>query len=245
MSEEVLTKDILILANSRKENGRCVAGITVEKVGGRLWRPAYGNEWVRPVSTGSSTGELTIEDRCYPDRSEPELLDVVEIGLKERRPKNHQTENWLMDGDYDWVKRGEFTMEGLCDIKNSDPLWLGRSSRRSRWRSKGYDDKNDRISLDDIASVKDSLRLIRVKELTYRVYTFSDESHGSERRRVRAVFTHRRKTYDISVTDPSVEQEYLEQTDGSYKIGSAYVTVSLGEPFEGDVYRVAAAIIEI
>jgi hypothetical protein len=31
--------------------------------------------------------------------------------------------------------------------------------------------------------------------------------------------------------------------DGSYNLGSSYLTISLGEPFRGDYYKLVAAVI--
>lgn len=53
-------KDIICLANSRKLNGRCVAG-----------KDVTGNTWVRPLSPLSKTGELTLRDITYDDWTEP------------------------------------------------------------------------------------------------------------------------------------------------------------------------------
>ena len=53
-------KDIICLANSRKLNGRCVAG-----------KDVTGNTWVRPLSPLSKTGELMLRDITYDDWTEP------------------------------------------------------------------------------------------------------------------------------------------------------------------------------
>ena len=46
------------------------------------------------------------------------------------------------------------------------------------------------------------------------------------------------------VTDPGYERTYLAKLDGAYEIGECYLTVSLGEPYEGACYKLIAAIIE-
>ena len=50
--------------------------------------------------------------------------------------------------------------------------------------------------------------------------------------------------YALWVTDPGYERTYLAKLDGAYGIGECYLTVSLGEAYEGACYKHIAAIIE-
>jgi len=76
--------DFVCLANSRKHNGRCVAGITTA-----------GN-WIRPVSS-EPDGTLYSPDYTCSDGSEPALLDVIRLEAFPR-PEPHQPENWRISG---------------------------------------------------------------------------------------------------------------------------------------------------
>ena len=70
------------------------------------------------------------------------------------------------------------------------------------------------------------------------------EAFGNSKRRVQGQFTHsRHEPYGLWVTDPGYEREYLAKLDGTYEIGACYLTISLGEPFEGWCYKLIAAII--
>ena len=64
-------KTIVCLANSRKRQGRCVAGKEVLERG-------YGL-WIRPVGAGNS-GELH-DERLYADGIEPRLGDLIRVAL--------------------------------------------------------------------------------------------------------------------------------------------------------------------
>ena len=50
--------------------------------------------------------------------------------------------------------------------------------------------------------------------------------------------------YRLRVTDPVYERQYLQQPDGYYPVGECFLTISLGEPFQGYSYKLIAAIIK-
>src|SRR5712692_1082271 len=78
--------DIICLANSRKLGGRCVAGLRVDGLG-----------WLRPVGA-LPDGTLYPPDYTLADGTEAALLDLVQIGIRARRPAPHQPENWVIGG---------------------------------------------------------------------------------------------------------------------------------------------------
>jgi hypothetical protein len=78
--------DLICLANSYKLSYRCIAGLRVD-----------GGGWIRPVSEREH-GELEYRHYRLPDGSEPEVLDVIRVGLSDPQPLPHQPENWRVDG---------------------------------------------------------------------------------------------------------------------------------------------------
>ena len=85
-----------------------------------------------------------------------------------------------------------------------------------------------------------SLCLIRPDDF---VLDVSDDLDG--RKKVRAKFTYREIPYLLSVTDPVIEKTYLMKERGEYPLAAKdlYLTVSLGEPFNGYCYKLVAAVI--
>jgi len=63
------------------------------------------------------------------------------------------------------------------------------------------------------------------------------------KRTVRASFTVNNVSYRLSLTDVLMRQTYLNKPDGAYPIEDAVLCVSVGEPFKGHVYKLAAALI--
>lgn len=221
--DNACSKEILILANSRKLGGRCVAGIDITN-----------GRWVRPVSDRPHA-EVSAIERRYQDGSEPKLLDVVSIPLLRYSPSAYQTENWLLDPDYFWGWKRTDGPESLESLVDDLDLWPCNAPE-TRF------DLNNRVSIDEAASLTDSLRLIRVRDLRFRVYEPGAGYEGSKLR-VQASFTHQRIEYRARVTDPTVERDYLARQDGWCDIGDAYLAVSLSEPFEGYVYKLVAGVI--
>jgi hypothetical protein len=218
------SKRFVILANSRKSSGRCVAGI--ELTGQSL------GPWVRPVSERASE-ELAIEERRYQNGRDVSLLDVVEVQFKAPRPHACQVENHVIDDGYYWVPAGTFEASRLLPVAvNRGPLWVdGYSS---------YSGENDRVPLPQADQLPSSLLLAAPTKASMLV------APGLKKRQVRMRFSLPPTQYCLTVTDPKLEAEYLSKPDGEYPFsGPVLVCVSLGEPFDGYRYKLAAAVLPI
>lgn len=223
----VAFKRIVCLANSRKLNGRCIAGRQLP--GGQ---PA---EWIRPVSDREH-GEVSEYERQYEDGSDPRVLDIVNVPLLDAQPKGFQQENWLLDPDHYWVKIGIATwsdLKGLADPVG--PLWINGY--------KTYSGLNDKVPLSLAESLTSSLRLVHVERLTLFVFK-PGEAFGNPKRRVQGRFLHDGTPYWLWVTDPRYERAYLAKPDGNYELAESFLTISLGEPHDDACYKLIAAIIE-
>jgi hypothetical protein len=221
------TKRIVCLANSRKLNGRCVAGREV--IDGRP------GDWVRPVSDREHQ-EVSEYERQYEDGSDPSVLDVIDIPLRGPVPGTYQQENWLLDPAYYWARRGEFPWEDLGAFTTDwSTLWLNGDST--------YHGVNDQIPIHDADSLDTSLTLIYVSGVELNVFA-PGEAFGNSKRRVQARFSYQGVEYRLWVTDPIYEREYLALPNGRHELGEAFLTISLGEPFRDHCNKLVAAIIE-
>jgi hypothetical protein len=220
-------KRILCLANSRKLNGRCIAG--KELLNGEPL------DWIRPVSAREH-GDVSEYERQYEDGSDPRVLDIMDVPLLDATPKNYQHENWLLDADSYWVKIGHAKWDELFQFTDAnEPLWIDGHST--------YNGLNDKISISEAAELNSSLRLIHVEALTLSVFK-PGEAFGNPKRRVQGQFRHGETDYQLWVTDPAYERAYLAKADGNYEIGESFLTISLGEPYNDACYKLIAAIIE-
>lgn len=168
--------------------------------------------------------------------SDPRVLDVIDIPLLAARPKAYQQENWLLDPQHYWVKVGCVTWNDLPQLAESPaPLWVNGHHT--------YNGHNDKIPLGIAHELLTSLALLKVDRLRLSVFPPS-EAFGNPKRRVQGQFVHADSAYRLWVTDPEYERRFLGQPDGGYELGESYLTVSLGEPYEGCCYKLVAAIIE-
>ena len=109
-----------------------------------------------------------------------------------------------------------------------------------------FGNREDRVQHS--ANVGYSLTLVRVQDLRWRITSYGD------RRKTRALFSLRGALYDLAITDNTIEQGLRNLEEGIHPIDSApgfsanqevLLTISLGEPFEGNCYKLVAAIIRL
>lgn len=223
-----VTKRIVCLANSRKLQGRCVAG--KELIDGRP------GAWIRPVSSRPKE-EVSQRERCYADGRDPEVLDIINVPLLQPCPKDYQQENWLLDPTQRWVRVERFPVARLAKLADLPaPLWIdGYSSSRGQ---------NDRVPLEDANTQTNSLMLVHATDFEFTSY------HWDNSLRIRGCFTLGRVRYSLRVTDPAIED--LARQDIRRLTGrkACYLTISLGEPLRDNndpnkvyAYKLIAAVI--
>jgi len=222
-------KRLICLANSRKPpSGRCIAG---KEYNGQ----AFG-EWIRPVSA-RATHEVSEEERRYDGGGKAKLLDIVSIPLLNHSPELHQTENHTLDDGYYWTKQGIATWQQILDAEDDfDPnFWAAAQSTRHG--------RNDKVPEAQLQNLGSSLKLILVKSLTVIVQTEAGYDGAPGRRRVRARFRYEGTNYQLSLTDPALEDKYLQEGNGEYQISDAALCISVVEKWNGYAFRVVASVI--
>jgi hypothetical protein len=220
-------KKIICLSNSRKKSGRCVAG--KEIINGQI------GQWIRPVSAHTSR-EVSIIDQRFEDKTNTQLLDIVDILFEKAVPENHQSENHLIDTSYYWTKTEKFPWDDMPNLVDTPrTLWSNGNSSTS-----GI---NNRLFAEIAVDFSESLSLIKVENIVLKVGKKAPQFSDSKRA-VRADFNYNGVHYIIDVTDPFIENSYLSRADGEYNIPLAYLCVSLAEKHDdGMCYKLIAAIL--
>ena len=176
-------------------------------------------------------------ERQYEDGSDPQVLDVIDVPVLAARPKDYQTENWLLDPKRYWEKAGRLAPVDLPAL--TDPiatLWIDGHST--------YSGLNDKVPAAATGAVSDSLRLIHVDGLRL-IVCRPGEAFGNNKRRVQGRFRYAETDYALWVADPGWERTYLAKLNGAYDVGECYLTISLGERYQDACYKLIAAVIPV
>ena len=221
------TVEIICLANSRKRQGRCLAGLRTD-----------GGGWVRLIGGGDG-GALSAAEYRLPDGSEPKLLDVLQIGCAGTKPECHQPENQRIDRTR-WqlsARPASLSVQTLLQTSQTKgPLLLGN-----------FGDKRDYGQII-LKPADASLVLIAPDDLLWQIKT---SQRGN--RQTKAEFRLTRTPYCLSVTDPVWAQRLAHLPVGVYSREAAGITasdrvlftISLSEPFEWNnhCYKLVAGVI--
>ena len=197
---------IVILANSRKLGGRCVAG-----------KDSNGN-WVRlvkhvhdPIPVGEAT--------------DLGMLKVFEVEGIINRPSssyNYHTENY----SYGKIKLLGYLDKSKLDMLVDDVAHVfGNGSKMS-----------------EVEAQKLDYSLLFVKVSNLRIYY---KSSGNYRDKLRGQFSYKGIQYtDIAVTDSLVEERLSNRRYPYSELHQeAYITVSIGEIFNNNAYKLIAGVV--
>lgn len=220
---------IVCLANSFKIGGSCIAGREV------LGNGKYGG-WIRPVSA-RATAEVSSSESRYRNNTSPKLLDIIDVPFLNTAPRNHQTENQVIDAKTSWVKKGELPWVDLEQLRERpESLWIN-----SDHTSTGA---FNCISQAEAATLHDSLVLI--KKSTFTVEIGSKTWNEKTTKTYRGKFSYKGVDYSLSLTDPVAIAAFAAKEEGDYEVNNVYLCISLTEPWEKDnnrCHKLVAAVI--
>lgn len=231
-------KRIVILANSIKNSGRCVAG--KELVFNRgSWE--VGN-WVRIVATEEGA-EVPVPLMFAQFGRQPNLLETIDIPLESHVPLADQPENWLLVRNAKWTNRGTLPPNKLQRLLDY-PLKLWGVQTRSV--PEGF--------VQNMAEPA-SLYFIEPELLDpVRVWLedgVNEEGHKNRCCR-RICLRYRRTFHEFNVTDPVLLETCFpimpKRGDPILSVpipsnGPVYVCISLTPVFRGKHYKIAAGFV--
>lgn len=218
--------DVICLANARKRSERCVAGVHIGS-----------GEWIRLVS-GAEHGELNYAQRSLGEHGELQKLDLMRVRLAQHKPSAGQPENWLIENaPWELLERpaGKHALRALLNTVQGGDLLFGSGS--------------DRVVACSFAAkpAAASLALVLPTEVGWLFETI-----GSKQR-ARALFRLGAHHYNLSITDPPVEEKLKSLANGIHKSSELGLDdsrllfcISLGEPFlDGNCYKLVAGVIQL
>lgn len=166
---------LIIMTESSKFSGKCVAGIDVES-----------GKWVRLVSDDEEThGAIANRDLYYQDGGKCEVLDIVEVPILEECGDDIQPENVLLDTSKYIRYVGVASLEDVLEIHPAEV------------RNDILGNKYSYISEQRVKSVGHSLALVEVQNLEI---VQVENPYGRPKTKVN--FTYQGDSYtQMSVTD--------------------------------------------
>ncbi len=231
-------KRIVVLANSIKFGGRCVAGRIVngtqEPVGG----------WIRPVS-GEFDGELAPRHMKLEGGAPLNVLDIVEVPLGAYANDPLHPEDWIIDVSRLWKRVGRLPVRTLGSLEeHPTDLWLESTFRT---------DRASRSFLSKRADYQ-SLYLIRPSnphlELSFEYNPFINRKQKKQRLK----FIYGGQEYGMNLTDPI----YTERHGIAFPAPGAKASiidlpcgnncllcVSVTPELKGCHYKIVATILEL
>ncbi len=230
----MISRDIVCLVSSRKNNGRCVAGKIIEN-------NETPGSWIRPVSSRHSR-EISLAERRYGDGTDSNLLDIIRMRFVKHFPSDAQPENWLIDENVRWEKIGQIRFGQIHPwLDTPDSLWMPGESSYYGLNNRIRNLHPEQMDLMGAGGQPDpSLYLISVPLITLTVGPKAPE-FGNMTRVIRGEFTYEDIQYRFDMKDPVVERQY--RRDGQYEIENPVLCISRTEPLEGYSYKLIAAIL--
>ena len=223
-----MKKTILVLANSIKKGGRCIAGIEI--LGTDAGNMQYG-KFIRPIDATQPEGRLQINTATINNRA-VEALDIVEIELRDYANDPNHPEDWIISHASNWEHVGHLPFESLEHVPHSN---------EDRWG-------NTRAITP--GSTEATLHLIKTTE-PCKVHAKCEQGYYYPTVKSQIEL----KNQTINITDPNFTKKHkldeLELDDNkNFEIApNCFILLSLTPPYTNNCgytaqYRVVAAIIE-
>jgi hypothetical protein len=233
--------EIICLARSDKNQGRCIAGLKTD-----------GSGWLRPVST-QSDGTLYRDNYILDTAREPQLFDVLEIECSEHRPECHQPENWV-------IKQKKWRFVCLPNHQKLTEILKPELDKNATLKEI-FGNSSDRVDYEWLQQnpTQYSLVYIKPQSINWVVKEYSGN------KRYRSIFTSNNISYDLRITDPDWKfrmaqaqlpvgnyssEEVIDRLNLTDFTSDGFrFTISLGEPFipSGDerryCFKLIAAVI--
>jgi hypothetical protein len=249
-----VTKTIVVLADSWKKGGKCLAGKELNMEGNSI---VGVGQWIRPISSAhvvtpgkSEGGQVTDQEirKVLGRECGPRMLEVIDMSFSGPCATTEQPENWTLDMSVRWKSRGYLKWKHIeMLVDHPDELW-DSSGRGWNRVDGGYEQRPGFQSLYCIKTISPIIaeigsRPIKRGSLEQKLYRTLKLPHGYQ-------------THDFTISDPVFEAAHKAQypavgapTKEFVIPTGTLVTVSLtpAVSFTGALpyhYKMAAAIIQ-
>jgi hypothetical protein len=219
------TRNLVILANSVKYTGHCIAGKDLDT-----------GEWIRLINSQPRPFFDIDLEKLYGDPAGPSLLSCVKIPFQEKVPLYYQPENELITGD-PWEKMSDYPKEKLALLEDTQyPCWLGNHEY-------GNPDNIPASICNPDLPLPVSLHFKKLSPLEHDL-TLAYKPHENGYH-PRLVFYLNFVRYDLGITDFSFPRLSDGDDTKPRSLPESYVTLGVGQLFEtmNAHYKLAVGII--
>ena len=222
------SRELVIIAKSRKHSDYCIAGIDCKSV-----------ELVRVITDNKNNGyAVSAKDIIDEDGTIAEVLDNVVIVTDDNDIEiPHQPENIMLDTGHYVLNKGQYKRKDLRKM-------IDKLSNKYEYI---FLNSNKCISQSEFEEINEnerhSLEIVNAEYLTIRVKDI-------EKKTLKASIKYNGVWYNsLSITDCDFERRYYENVANSpfeyITLYNQYVLLSLGENFNGNYYKLIACILSI
>ncbi len=239
------TKYILVLANSERAGGRCVAGKVATPLEGNDFD--IGQQWVRLNNPTTKEGAVPYMDTvCRPDHTAVRPLDLIQVTLLDPCNNPDHPEDWSYDPAQKWKWVATATTKDLAGIVDNPPrLWHVAES--------------DTVPAGYIRTMQPppaSLYLIKAPQgWAFRYFKEWNQFKGYDKKRRRLQFSFAGNYHDMSVTDPEFDRRFklpgatsqwasMPETLTVPNPAGWYFCLSLTPELNGKQYKICATFFE-
>jgi len=231
----VESKRIVVLANSIKKGGWCVAGREIGH------DEVCTDNWLRPISSDPE-GTLKPKHMVVNTGRPLKVLDIVDVPLTCNVNDACHPEDWTLDRQ-EWQHVGVFDRKRLPELEEAPrDLWL--------------EDRPDRVPCipPRCRKRRQSLYLIRPKDLHIRWSREYKKHKGYIGYRRRAVFSYGGVEYDLGLTDPVITDKYcrtfpnVDEPPNELRLpfgDECLLCVSFTPKLNGYHYKVIAGVLQL
>jgi len=206
------TRNIVILANSIKYSGHCIAGKDLDT-----------GEWIRPINNQPGPFFNPDLQKLFGDPEGPSLLTCVKIPFKEKFPLYYQPENEIISGD-SWENIGEYPLEKIGLLEDAPyPCWLGNTAY-------GFPDNIPASICNSDLPLSGSLHFIKLKQ-SENGLTISYKPHDNVYH-PRLNFHLQNIHYNLGITDIRYPRLGSDDDVKPKSFPDSFVTMGVGQLFE-------------
>lgn len=206
------TRNLVILANSTKYLGHCIAGKDLDT-----------GEWVRLINNHPGPFSNSDLKNVYGVPEGPSLLSCVKIPFQEKVPLYYQPENELITGD-PWETIGNYPYGKIGLLEdNQHPCWLGNMAF-------GFRDSIPTTICNSTLPLSRSLHFMKMKQFEYKL-TLAYKPHENGYH-PRLIFHLNNMRYDIGITDINYPRLGSSDDTKPKPFPESFVTLGIGQLFE-------------